>query len=246
VEPHEEPTPPERAPAPPAEARVVFGDRLALAARYADHLASTGVSHGLVGPREVPRLWERHLLNCAVLGELVPEGGEVIDVGAGAGLPGIPVALCRPDLSVTLVEPLLRRVAWLETVVADLELSQVRVRRARAEELTGELAARYVTARAVAPLDRLVRWSAPLLVPGGELLAIKGRRALEELAEHGELLRRWGISGEVVRAGESVLEEPTVVVRLTVPDPELVLGRRRAAAARRGQSRRRRPTGGAG
>ncbi|MGN6301080.1 MAG: 16S rRNA (guanine(527)-N(7))-methyltransferase RsmG [Angustibacter sp.] len=216
----------------------MFGDRLALATRYAAYLADTGVSHGLIGPREVPRLWERHLLNCAVLSELLPPDVAVVDVGAGAGLPGIPVAVRRPDLAVTLVEPLLRRVTWLETVLADLDLERVVVRRARAEELAGELTAPFVTARAVAPLDRLVRWGAPLLVPGGQMLAIKGRSAQEELDAHSSLLRRWDITGEVVRVGEAVLSEPTIVVRLTVPDPDAVLGRS-GRAARRARARRR-------
>lgn len=241
MEHRDEPDAARRAPDPPPAARVVFGDRLELAVRYAGHLADTGVSHGLIGPREVPRLWERHLLNCAVLSDLLPPDAAVIDVGAGAGLPGIPVAVRRPDVTVTLVEPLLRRVTWLETVVAELELSTVRVRRARAEELAGEVSAQFVTARAVASLDRLVRWGAPMVVPGGELLAIKGRTAPEELREHAALLRRWGITGEVVRVGESVLEEPTVVVRLTVPDPGAVLGRT-SAGRRRSMRVRRRPS----
>jgi 16S rRNA (guanine527-N7)-methyltransferase len=136
----------------------VFGDRLALAERYASHLATTGVTHGLIGPREVPRLWERHVVNCAVLTDLLPEGGRVIDIGSGAGLPGVTLAVRRADLEVVLVEPLLRRVAWLEVVLQDLELTdRVSVRRARAEELVGELSAPFVTARAVAPLERLAR-----------------------------------------------------------------------------------------
>ncbi len=209
-------------PAPPVEAEVVFADRLGLAVRYAAHLADTGVSHGLIGPREVPRLWERHLLNCALLTELLPDATSVVDVGAGAGLPGITLALRRPDLEVTLVEPLLRRATWLESVVADLELASVRVVRARAEDVAGEVTAPYVTARAVASLDKLVRWGAPLLTPGGELLAIKGRTAEAELAEHRSLLAGWDVTGEVVRLGVGLVAEPTVVVRLTVPEPARV------------------------
>jgi 16S rRNA (guanine527-N7)-methyltransferase len=243
VEHRDEPEEVPHAPEPPEAAGRVFADRLPLAVRYADHLADTGVSHGLIGPREVPRLWERHLLNCAVLTELLPTDATVIDIGAGAGLPGIPVAVRRTDLSVMLVEPLLRRATWLQTVVADLGLDRVQVRRARAEELVGELSAPFVTARAVAPLDRLVRWGAPLLVPGGELLAIKGRSAQEELDAHAALLRRWGINGELLRVGDAALTEPTIVVRLTVPDPGVVVGR----PVRRGRTgARRRPGHAAG
>lgn len=235
---------PQRAPEPPSAAAAVFGPRLAEARRYADHLADTGVRHGLIGPREVPRLWERHLLNCAVLTDLLPDGASVVDVGAGAGLPGITLALRRPDLSVTLVEPLLRRVTWLQTVVDDLGLEQVQIRRARAEELAGELSAPFVTARAVAALDQLVRWGAPLLAPGGEILAIKGRSAADELAEHAELLAGWAITGEVVTVGVDLLEEPTQVVRLRVPEPTRVRsgGRRSrpASGAARGRRSRRR------
>lgn len=233
-----------RAPVPPPGAGAVFGDRLALAVRYADHLADTGVTHGLIGPREVPRLWERHLLNCAVITDLLPEAASVIDVGAGAGLPGIPIALRRSDVTVTLVEPLLRRVTWLDAVLSDLDLTSVQVTRARAEDLAGRVSAPFVTARAVAPLDRLVRWGAPLLQPGGRLLAIKGRTAEDELVEHAALLHRWGITGEVVRVGGEHLEAPTVVVRLTVPDPTAVRGA--AAGPGRQRARGRRPHAGGG
>lgn len=225
-------------PAAPPAARVLFGARLELATRYAEHLADTGVGYGLIGPREVPRLWDRHLVNCALLTELLPPNASIIDVGAGAGLPGVVVALRRPDVAVTLVEPLLRRVTWLQDVLDDLGLEDVQVRRARAEELVGELAAPYVTARAVASLDRLVCWSAPLLVPGGQILAIKGRSAEAELAEHAPALERWGIKGDVVRLGSELVEEPTAVVRLTVPDPGLIAPQ--ASPGRRGRARRRR------
>jgi 16S rRNA (guanine527-N7)-methyltransferase len=217
---------------------AVFGDRLERAARYVALLADTGVSHGLIGPREVPRLWERHLLNCALLTELLPEGASVVDLGAGAGLPGITLSIRRPDLTVTLVEPLLRRVTWLQHAVDQLALPTVQIRRARAEELAGALHAPYVTARAVASLDRLVRWGAPLLAPGGSILAIKGRTAPEELDEHEELLARWGIVGDVVRLGAEVVAEPTVVVRLVVPDPARVDGATRRKGS--GRARRRR------
>ena len=201
----------------PAAAERLFGDRLDLAVRYVEHLASTGVEWGLIGPREVPRLWERHVLNCAVVGELVPQDALVLDVGSGAGLPGLPLALCRPDLRVVLVEPLLRRVEWLDLVVDDLGLDMVQVRRARAEEVVGELRAPVVTARAVAPLDRLARWGLPLLEPGGAMLALKGRTAEQEVgATLAGVRRAGGVSTEVLTLGSDLLDEATTVVRVRV------------------------------
>lgn len=141
------------------EARDVFGDRFPEAVRYGELLADVGVTRGLIGPREVPRLWERHLLNCAVLSDVVPEEVTVCDVGSGAGLPGIPLALTRPDLQITLLEPLLRRTNFLREVVELLGLEHVTVVRGRAEEVLGKLTPMHVvTARAVAPLDRLAYW----------------------------------------------------------------------------------------
>jgi 16S rRNA (guanine527-N7)-methyltransferase len=161
----------------------VFASRLALAERYAGWLADAGVVRGLIGPREVPRLWDRHLLNCGVLADAVDQGLRVADVGSGAGLPGLVVAVRRPDLRVTLVEPLLRRSIFLEEVVADLGLDNVEVVRARAEELHGRRTFDVVTSRAVAPMDRLLRWCLPLCGPAGAVLAIKGSRVAEEVAE---------------------------------------------------------------
>ena len=148
---------------------ALFGDRLAAARRFAEHLAGSGVERGLIGPREAPRVWERHVLNCAVVAELMPEGARVVDVGSGAGLPGIPLALARPDLHVVLLEPLARRVDWLREVVADLALP-VEVQRGRAEDADVRRrweGADVVTARAVAPLHRLAGWCLPLLRIGG-------------------------------------------------------------------------------
>src|SRR4051812_18270942 len=167
--------------APPAAA-AVFGDRLPLAVRYAKLLAGAGVERGLLGPRETPRLWERHLLNCAGLTELIEPGQQVLDVGSGAGLPGIVLAIRRPDLQVVLVEPLLRRATFLTEAVEELGLANVSVRRARAEDLAGVISAPVVVARAVAPVDRLGAWTLPLLLPGGRLLALKGEAAEGELA----------------------------------------------------------------
>lgn len=220
----------------PASASAVFGDRVDLAERYTRHLATTAVDWGLIGPRELPRLWTRHVLNCAVIGDLVPENTSVVDVGSGAGLPGIALAIARPDLDVLLVEPLERRVAWLEEVVADLGLS-VRVRRARAEELVGEVRAPVVTARAVAALDRLARWGLPLTEPGGELLAIKGQSAPAELETSAPALRRLGATEwDVLRCGEGVLEVPTTVVRVRVGAG----GARPSRSMRSGRGQRRR------
>src|SRR5687768_5835947 len=161
--------------APPVARRVFRSERLPLAQRYADLLATDGVVRGLIGPREAPRLWERHLLNCAVLEELIPEGASVCDIGSGAGLPGLVLAIARPDLRITLVEPLLRRTRFLDEAVEELGLQgQVEVVRGRAEELAGTRTFDVVTARAVAPLERLARWCLPLVGPGGELVAIEG------------------------------------------------------------------------
>lgn len=200
----------------PDSACSVFGDRIAVADRYAEHLATTGVERGLLGPRELPRLWTRHILNCAVLSELLAPEVSLIDVGSGAGLPGLAVAIARPDLTVTLVEPFERRAAWLSEVTADLGVD-VRVVRARAEDLAGREQAQVVTARAVAPLERLARWGLPLVLPHGELLAIKGRTAQAEVDESLTKLRRLGAQEvEVATCGDGVLDPATTVVRVRV------------------------------
>lgn len=160
-----------------------------MAVRFAELLCSAGVERGLLGPREPDRIWERHLLSSAVLGELIPVRADVVDVGSGAGLPGLPLAIARPDLTVTLVEPMLRRVRFLEEAVALLALP-VRVVRARAQELPRRQA-QIVVARAVAPLRELVDNMLPLVAAGGELLAVKGERAESELDEAAVALRRW-------------------------------------------------------
>jgi 16S rRNA (guanine527-N7)-methyltransferase len=186
--------------------------------RYADILATDGVTQGLIGPREAPRLWERHLLNCALVvvpsPGLVPAGSSVADVGSGAGLPGLVWALVRPDLRVVLIEPLLRRATFLERAVDDLGLTgRAVVARDRAEQLNGTLAVDVVTARAVAPLDRLARWTLPLVRPGGALLALKGRSAAEEIARTGSALGELGAEpAELVTVGAGVVPEPTRVV----------------------------------
>ncbi|MFF4650236.1 16S rRNA (guanine(527)-N(7))-methyltransferase RsmG [Streptomyces sp. NPDC001380] len=234
--------------APPA-VRKVFGDRFDAAVRYAGLLATAGVQRGLIGPREVPRLWERHVLNCAVLAEVLPEEGSLCDVGSGAGLPGIPVALARPDLSVTLLEPLLRRTTFLEEAVRELGLANVTVVRGRAEEMIGRLSVDVVTARAVAPLDRLAGWGLPLLRPYGEMLALKGDTAEQELAEARAALTRLGaVEWSVVQAGAGTVETPTHVVRVRVGESpggvRAATRRARAARAGRGASAGRGSTGG--
>ena len=210
----------QRPPEPPAAALVVFGESLPLAVEYAGLLAAQATLRGLIGPREVPRVWERHLLNCAVLADLVPEGARVCDLGSGAGLPGIALAIRRPDLHVTLVEPLLRRTRFLEEAVAGLGLRQVEVRRARAEELHGRVGAGMpgfdvVTARAVAPLERLAGWALPLAREGGELLAMKGSSAAQEVDVGRAVVRRLGGRDmQVVTLGTGVLAQPVTVVRV--------------------------------
>ena len=202
----------------PAEAASVFGGALDKACRYAELLAADGVTRGLIGPRETGRLWDRHLLNCAVVTELLPDNGRMVDIGSGAGLPGIVLAMLRPSLEVTLLEPLLRRAVFLEECVAELALANVTVLRARAEEkhMAG-LEADIATARAVASLDRLVGWAAGILRPGGQLLAIKGQSADEELAAAGPVLSRIGArSAEVLRAGDGRVIPATTVVRIVM------------------------------
>ena len=197
-------------------ARQVFGARLPLAERYATLLATEGTVRGLVGPREAPRLWERHLLNCAVLQELLPIGSVVADVGSGAGLPGIVLGVARPDLTVVLIESLARRTAFLDEVVDELALSEVDVVRGRAEELTGRIRQPHVvTARAVTSLDRLARWCLPLLPVGGRLLAMKGASAAEEAAEQATSVRRVG-GGDprVLRCGVGLTEPATTVIEV--------------------------------
>ncbi|MDX6198000.1 MAG: rRNA (guanine527-N7)-methyltransferase [Actinomycetota bacterium] len=186
----------------PAGAVAVFGEHLPLAVRYAEMLAGPGVERGLLGPREAPRLWERHLLNCAGLTELLEPGQQVLDAGSGAGLPGIVLAICRNDIDVVLVEPLQRRATFLAEVVDELGLSHVSVVRSRLEDLAGKTLIDTVVARAVAPLDRLAAWTMPLLRTGGRLLALKGEQAESELAAGRAALRRAGAeSAAVVTVG---------------------------------------------
>jgi 16S rRNA (guanine527-N7)-methyltransferase len=213
----------------------VFGAALPEAVRYADLLVGAGVARGLIGPRETGRIWERHLLNCAVVGEGIPAGAAVCDVGSGAGLPGLALALARPDLSVLLVEPLERRAEFLQEAVDLLGLGRVRVTRARAEEMDA-LAADVVTARAVAPLAKLAGWCLPLVRPGGTLLALKGARAADELAAAESVLRRTGATAwRIQQMGLDVLEHPTTVVVVTAGDASARTTRATGAGAARGR-----------
>jgi 16S rRNA (guanine527-N7)-methyltransferase len=200
-----------------AAAETVFGEQLGRAEEYAWMLTTDGVIRGLVGPREAPRIWERHLLNCAVVAELIPPGVPVVDVGSGAGLPGIVLALARPDLTVTLVEPKQRAVTFLTEAVAALGIDdRVTVVRARAEECRDQLSqSDVVIARALAPLDRLAGWCLPLVKVGGRVLALKGESASEEIATHAAAIRRQGGAPPAVHhCGAEVLAQPTTVVEI--------------------------------
>ena len=191
----------------------VFGRTAGLASRYVDILSSTGVEWGLIGPREVDRLWDRHLYNSAAVTDLLPEGGSVVDVGSGAGLPGIPVALRRPDLRVTLLEPLLRRATFLNQTVTELGLAErVEVVRGRAEDHQQTYDA--VLSRALAPLDRLVSWCAPLRSPAGSIVAMKGRTAADELAAAARTLADRRLRADLLSVRAHPSTEPTTVVRL--------------------------------
>jgi 16S rRNA (guanine527-N7)-methyltransferase len=227
--------------APPV-AREVFSDEAWPQARaFAELLAGPGVVRGLLGPREVPRIWDRHLLNCAVVAEAVPEGVRLVDIGSGAGLPGIVLAIIRPDITVTLLEPLLRRTVFLEECLETLKLGNAEVVRGRAEELAGKRVFDVASARAVAPLDRLLAWSMPLLVPGGQLLAVKGERAAEELQAAEPELARFGVrEAEVVTVGHGKVEPPATLVRVVAGEPPARGGRGGGRRASGGQGKRRR------
>jgi len=208
-------------------AAAIFGPRLDLARRYAESLAGTGVERGLLGPREVDRIWDRHLLNSAVVGELLDPGERLVDIGSGAGLPGIPLAIARPDLEIVLLEPLLRRSQFLTEVVAELGLA-IEVVRARAEDpwVRDRFGGRDVAvSRAVAALDKLAKWSMPLLRPGGRMVAIKGERAADEVEAHRRVMAESGaVDVRVVTCGANYLRPHATVV-----------------LARRGKQSRRRP-----
>ena len=208
---------------PDVAERVFPVERLPLAEKYAAWLADAGVVRGLIGPREVPRLWDRHILNCAALATALPHSGTVADVGSGAGLPGLVVAIARPALQVTLIEPLLRRTTFLAEVVEDLGLDNVEVVRGRADALHGARTFDVVTSRAVAPLGRLLEWSMPLVAPTGALVAMKGSSVADEIAEAQPVLDRLGCSSpEITELGVGVLDSTTVCLRVAWADPARV------------------------
>ena len=197
---------------PPAVRRL-YPDAVGGLSVYADLLATDGVVRGLIGPREVPRLWERHLLNCAVVEQLIPPKSSVADVGSGAGLPGLVLALVRPDLTVTLIEPLLRRTTFLEEAVATLALPNVEVMRARAEDV--DRVFDVVASRAVAPLPKLAGWCLPLCRPGGLMVAMKGSSADDELGAAEEVLDGLGAAERTIRrVAVDELDQPTTVVTI--------------------------------
>ena len=201
--------------AEPAAAALVFGARVDLARRYVAALATDGIVRGLIGPRESGRLWSRHVLNSAVVADLIEPDARIVDIGSGAGLPGIPLAIARPDCRVDLVEPLERRAQFLREMVELLELNHCRVVRGRAEDVVAECGgARVVTSRALAPLHRVAVWSAPLIAAGGWMVALKGQSAAEELARDRQALMATGlVDAELMTVGTGIVDPATLVVR---------------------------------
>lgn len=238
-------------PSVPAEARRVFAsERLPLMSAYAELLATDGVVRGLIGPREAPRLWDRHLINCGLLAEQIPPDVTVCDIGSGAGLPGLVLAIARPDLQVALVEPLLRRTTFLEEVAERLDLSNVEVHRGKADTWHGTRTFDVVTSRAVAPLGRLLEWSMPLVSPHGRLLAMKGSSIDQEIVDAADVIERLRCAPPVVRRLGDDVSSPTMAVQVVHADPlqvSLPLARKTSAgrkaagprARNRKQSKRR-------
>ncbi|MGO1410528.1 MAG: 16S rRNA (guanine(527)-N(7))-methyltransferase RsmG [Microbacterium sp.] len=201
----------------PAVAGELFGDRLDLARQFVSALVEHGEERGLVGPQEVPRIWTRHVLNCAIAAPLFPTGGRVGDVGSGAGLPGVVLAIARPDVTWELIEPMERRVSWLDEQVSALGLENVTVHRARADEVAVEGMLDAVTARAVSAMRTLIPWTAPLVRDGGELILLKGRSVDAEIDAAQKVLRKHRVTDVRVEVlGEGVLDETTRVVRAVV------------------------------
>ena len=196
----------------PAVAKEIFGEGIDRARAYAAALARDSDTLGLLGPRELEIIWSRHILNSAVVAQLVADGKTVADVGSGAGLPGIPMAIAQPNAHFTLIEPMERRSDWLKQQVAELDLTNVEVLRARAEEVGSVYD--IVTARAVSNLSKLLRLTIDLIRDGGELLALKGSKAADEIAEAQKLAKKMKIAGfDLLTVGEEHLADPTTVVR---------------------------------
>lgn len=189
--------------------RDLFGSGLGAAEHFAHMLVEEGEVRGLIGPREAPRVWRRHILNSAAVTQFLPDKGSVADVGSGAGLPGIVLAIMRPDLEFHLIEPMERRIAWLAEVSEELGLDNVKLHQKRAEELHNSISFTVVTARAVANMDKLVRATFPLVSSGGSLLALKGERVYEELEAAKYTLKRFKVSSvkvhtvDVLRDGDA-------------------------------------------
>ncbi|MDQ1552084.1 MAG: rRNA (guanine527-N7)-methyltransferase [Actinomycetota bacterium] len=200
----------------PAEAEQVFGAQLELARRYTADLTRRGEELGLIGPLELPRLWTRHILNCALIAPLL-RPGTVGDIGSGAGLPGLVLAIARPDVQFTLIEPMERRVDWLVAESRELGLTNVAILRARAEEARLPEPLTQVTARAVTALTKLIPATVHLLGPGGEMLFYKGARVAEEVAAAAKQIRKARLRGvEVLELGAGIVPEVTRVFRATV------------------------------
>lgn len=202
--------------AEPESAKAIFGPQIDKARAFAQKLANDSDDLGLLGPRELDKLWSRHILNSAVVSETVKAGDLVADVGSGAGLPGIPMAIALPEANFVLIEPMERRSSWMLEVIEEMGLTNVEVRRARAEEVL-DLKLDIVTARAVAALDKLLRLTVHLLKPGGSLIALKGSKAAEEIEVARKLQKKLGIASfEIQICGEKFLAEPTSVVKTTL------------------------------
>ena len=202
--------------AEPESAKAIFGLKIDEARAFSQKLANDSDDLGLLGPRELDKLWSRHVLNSAVVAEMVKPGDHVADVGSGAGLPGIPMAIGLPEAHFVLIEPMERRSNWMLEVIQELGLTNCEVRRARAEEVL-DLKFDIVTARAVAALDKLLRLTVPLLKPGGSLIALKGSKAAAEIEAAKKLQKKLGIASfEIQICGEKFLAEPTSVVKTTL------------------------------
>lgn len=210
----------------PAIASQIFGRRIGLARQFTADLVSFGESLGLIGPLEPPRMWSRHIVNSALVAPLIRSGSSVADVGSGAGLPGLVLAIVRPDAHFILIEPMERRVSWLSTEAARLELDNVTVVRARAEDVASSMQVDQLTARAVAALSKLLPLVVPLVVPGGELLLLKGANVDREVAGAEKTIKQLKLqSAEVATLGEGVVAEPTRIFRATVrPTTQSAIG----------------------